>query len=370
MIICSQCGNIIEENLSSCSDCGAEAPIAFGNPLTPVTGNPYSASSPLTTAQNPTFASVQPPPTRTAPDLPAQPQAAPADGGKPIALFAAIGAVGLVVVVVLVYFVAFSFSARKAVLAQVKTGSLVKPQGNSAYDLFLRYRNSDLSKDDIAEITNQVAPLLEKRGEEILQNLRNEQTESEDDWMEAARIYSWLNELRPNKPFEARLYFAQGRIEFLKKNYNGSIKSFGRAVELVAQGDASSAPALNSIARAYLAMKDKGSAMDYYQRATKAEPGWLWPWVNLGALAIDEKIKDYVTAENALRHAIELNNEKASSHYLLGATLEKTNRQGKALCEYRIALNSATNNPTPTVNLDTLRSKISALESSGIQCAD
>ncbi|HXI22514.1 MAG TPA: tetratricopeptide repeat protein, partial [Pyrinomonadaceae bacterium] len=200
---------------------------------------------------------------------------------------------------VVVYFTFFSFSAKKVVLAQVKAGNLVKPQGSSAYDLFLMHKNGDLSKDDFAEITTEAAPLLEKRGNEILQNLKgSEQTESEDEWNESARIYGWLNELRPSKSYEARTYFSQARIEFLKKNYDGAIRIFERAVESAPQGDDSAAPALNSIGRAYLAKRDKRSAKDYFQRATAAEPNWLWPWVNLGALAVDDDIKDYVTAEN------------------------------------------------------------------------
>lgn len=368
MIICSQCGNIIGDKLRFCSDCGAEVPVVTGKPVTPGAGNPYLAAPPFPTIQNPTTAGVQSPPARMAPDITAEPPATSA-AGKPIALFVGGGVVGIVVVFIIVYFIFFSFSAKRVVLAQIKAGNLVKPQGSSAYDLFLKHKNGDLSKDDTAEITSQAAPLLDKRGNEILQNLKgSEQTESEDEWIEAARIYGWMNELRPSKAYEARMYFSQARIEFLKKNYDGAIRIFERAVERAPQGDASAAPSLNSIGRAYLAKKDKRSAKDYFQRATAAEPDWLWPWVNLGALANDDEIKDYVTAENALTHAIQLNYEKASSHFYLGETFEKTYRLCEALSEYRIALNSATNNPTPTVNPGELGRKIKNLESMRLQC--
>jgi hypothetical protein len=368
MIICSQCGNIIGDNLRFCTDCGAEVPVVASKPMSPGAGNPYVAAPLFPTIQSLTAASVQPAPAGVAPDLTAQPPSKSAVG-KPIALLLAAVALGIVGVTVAIYFVFFSFSAKKVVLAQVTAGNLVKPQGSSAYDLFLKHKNGDLSKDDIAEITRQAAPLLEKRGDTILQNLRgSEQIESEDEWVESARIYGWLDELRPSKSYEARVYFSQGRIEFLKKNYDSAIRIFGRAAESAPQGDDSAAPALNSIGRAYLAKRDKRSAKDYYQRATAAEPNWLWPWVNLGALANDDDIRDYVTAENALTHAIQLNYEKASSHNYLGETFEKTDRPCQALSEYRIALNSATNNPTPTVNLDNLKRKISGLESRGSQC--
>src|SRR6185369_5142710 len=130
MIICSQCGNIIRDNLSFCDDCGAEVPVVAGNPAATGTGNPYLTAPTFLPNQMPAVASVQPLPAQAAPDLAEAP--AKSGGGKPVAFFIAGGVLGLAGVLVVIYFTFFSFSAKKVVLAQVKAGNLVKPEVSSA----------------------------------------------------------------------------------------------------------------------------------------------------------------------------------------------------------------------------------------------
>ncbi len=50
------------------------------------------------------------------------------------------GILGLIVASIVVYLVFFSFSAKRAVLDEVRKGNLVKPEGNSAYDLYGKYK--------------------------------------------------------------------------------------------------------------------------------------------------------------------------------------------------------------------------------------
>lgn len=283
---------------------------------------------------------------------------------KPVAMFAAIGALCIIGVLVGAYLLFFSFSAKKAILDEVKKGNLVKPQGNSAYDLFLKYKSGDLKQGDIDEIAREAVSPLEKRGDEIFSSLKNDQNESEDQWLEATRLYSWLGELRPSKIYEARRYFSEGRLAFLRKDLEGALSSYQRSLER----DSSSAITLNAIGRVYYAKRDKGSTREYYRRATAAEPGWLLPWINLGALC--NEMQDYYSAEAALRKAIEIEPQKASPHNSLGYALEKTGRLCEALSEYELALSSATNNPTPSVNVDSLRKKITAINSQGLICGD
>jgi tetratricopeptide (TPR) repeat protein len=277
---------------------------------------------------------------------------------------AGVGGIGLIIVIVAVYFIFFSFSAKKTILAEVEKTNLVKPQGASAYDLYLKYKNLGLTQSDVQEIGAVAVPQLEKRGDEIIRNVKNDQIESEDEWAEAIRVYSWLNELRPSSIYQARAQLSTGRLALLKKDYDGALASLHQSVER----DGASALTLNTIGRVYLAKQDRASAQEYYRRATIAEPGWLLPWINLGAVSND--LKDYSSAETALRQAIQLNYQKASTHNLLGQALENTNRLCEARAEYQLALDSATNNPTPTVNVDSLRRKINALDSKGIECFD
>jgi|GEM_PF-1033817 len=266
------------------------------------------------------------------------------------------------VVVVLVasisiYFLFFSFSAKRAVLDELRRGNLVKPEGSSAYDLYAKYKQKALTTKDREEIGNEVTPSLEKRGDEILNGLKQDQTESEDQWSEATRLYTWLNELRPSNASESRVYFSQASLAFSRKDFNGALSGYQRAAQL----QPNSALTLNRLGRVYVNLKDKGSAREYYRQATVAEPTWLAPWINFGALCLD--LNDPYSAESALRQAITLDSQKASSHNLLGQALEKQTRLCEALQEYSTALDLATKNPTSTVNSDVVRKKVAALES-------
>jgi len=285
---------------------------------------------------------------------------------KPTAIIAALGGVAVIGIAIAIYFAFFSFSAKKAIIDEVRKGNLVKPQGNSAYDLYLKYKNGDLKPGDTEEIAREVVAPMEKRGDEIFANVKKDpQVESEDDWSESIRLYSWLNELRANKVYEGKRYCAEGRLALMKKDYDAAMSSFQRSLEK----DPSSALTLNSIGRVfYLGRKDKTTAQEYYRRSTVAEPTWIAPWVNLGALCIETR--EYATGESALRQAIQLNSQKASPHNLLGQILENEYRLCEAISEYQIALDSATANPTATVNVDTVRRKIASLNSKGFICGD
>jgi eukaryotic-like serine/threonine-protein kinase len=339
-------------------------------------------------AQNHSFGSAQPPaPSGMMPTVvlktpvsgssaPYPDQASPFHGVAPMyapptqagkrtgAIFASIGGLVVIGLAIFIYFAFFSFSAKKTILAEIKKGNLVKPQGNSGYDLFLKYKGSDLKKEDIDEIARTVVSPLEQRGDSILNNLKTEQIESEDEWVEATRIYTWLNELRPNSVYESKIYFSQGSLAFAKKDFNASLTSYQRTAKLQPNWSL----VLNRLGRAYLNLKDKSSAREYYRQATVAEPGWISPWVNLGAICLD--LNDPYSAEPALRQAIGIDSQKASAHNLLGQALEKQTRLCEALDEYSTAVELASNTPTPTVNVDAVRKKITAISSRGITCGE
>ncbi len=291
------------------------------------------------------------------------PQGSTARGAKPLAIVAGAAALVLVAGSIAVYFIFFSFSAKGAILDEVSKGNLVKPQGTSGYDLYLKHKGKDLSDAEKQEVASNAQPKLEQRGDQIFSNLKLDQTESEAEWAEANRIYAWLNEMKPSPTFESRIYFSQASTAFARKDYGGAINDYQRASRLQPNWSL----VLNRLGRCYLNLKDKGSAREYYRQATVAEPGWISPWVNLGAVCLD--LNDPYAAEPALRQAIQIDSQKASAHNLLGQALERQSRLCEALEEYSIALNLATNNPTNTVNTDSVRRKVAAL-SSQLFCGD
>jgi serine/threonine-protein kinase len=277
----------------------------------------------------------------------------PAPNRKPLIIGLSAGAVALIGVLIAVYFL--FFAAKASIMSEIKKGNLVKPEGSSAFDLYQKHKSS-LSSSDVTEISNEVTPKLEARGNEIINNLRQETTnESEAGWAEAIRVYDWLNELRADKMYESRKYFSQARLDFLRKDYNRAIAGFRRASEL----DPSWAMAFNGLARAYLNAKDKYNAKDNYIRATNLDPQWIYPWINLGQLCLD--LGDYAEAENALRQASNLDPQRASIHFLLGQLYEKTGNICAARTEYQTAINNAGNSLNPGFSVEALRRKLERL---------
>jgi Flp pilus assembly protein TadD len=162
---------------------------------------------------------------------------------------------------------------------------------------------------------------------------------------------------------ESRIHFSQASLAFSQKDFNGALTEYQRAAKL----QPNSALTLNRLGRVYVNLKDKGSAREYYRQATVAEPSWLSPWINFGAICLD--MDDPYTAEPALRQAIGIDSQKASAHYLLGQVLEKQTRGCEALEEYSITQDLVSKNPTNTVNSDQLRRRIAALNRT-LVCGD
>ncbi|MGH9839404.1 MAG: protein kinase domain-containing protein [Blastocatellia bacterium] len=277
------------------------------------------------------------------------PAAPAADHKRRFQLAVAGGAVALLVILLAGYFI--FFSAKRNILAELKKGNLVIPEGCCAYDLFLKHGKNNFSSGDLAEIEREAIPALERRADQILTRLKQDANESETEWVEASRLFSWLNDLRPQPAYESRRYFSQARLSFLKNDTQRAIADYRRAIEL----DSSWAMPFNGLARAFLKMKDRASAKEYYQRATAADPQWLYPWINLGVL--NYELNDFYGAEQALRRALELDPQRASAHYFLALTLEKQGRVCEALPELQLALNNAYNNNSPGFNVDGARKK-------------
>jgi serine/threonine protein kinase len=249
-------------------------------------------------------------------------------------------------------------SAKNSILSEIKRGNLVKPEGHSAYDLYFKNKNA-LKDNDKTEIVNEVTSPLERRGDEILAQLKQEANESEAEWAEASRIYAWLHDLRPKPAYEARKYFSQASLSFMKKDYTKALTDYQRAVDL----ESSWSLALNRLGRTYFSLRDKTKCREYYERATRVEPNWIYPWLNLGGLLLDNEVNDPYAAETALQRALQIDPQKASVHYYLGVSYEKMGRCCEAINEYQTAVNNAYNaGKEPGFTLDRVKSKIEALK--------
>jgi tetratricopeptide (TPR) repeat protein/tRNA A-37 threonylcarbamoyl transferase component Bud32 len=276
-------------------------------------------------------------------------EAPAASKGKRMAIAICLAAAAIIAVAVVV-FLNLS-STKKTVLAEIKKGNLVRPQGSSAYDLYSNNK-SGINESDKTEIANEAIPALEKRGEEILSQLRQDANETEQEWDEASRIYSWLNDLKPKPLYEARRYFALGSLVFLKEDYPKALTNYQRSVDL----DSSWALSLNRLGRTYLRLKDKDKARQFYERATAAEPGWINPWINLGYLCWE--LSDYTASETAMQRALEIDPAKASAHYLLGQLFEKRDLWCDAVQHYQQAIDNAYNTSSVGFKVDTAKNRL------------
>jgi eukaryotic-like serine/threonine-protein kinase len=245
-------------------------------------------------------------------------------------------------------------SPKRNILSEIKKGNLVKPEGSSAYDIYLTHA-AKLSANDKAEIANEAIPNLEKRGDEIMAAQKQPAYESEAEMVEGARVYGWLNELRPKAAYESRKLFSEGRLAFSKKDYDRAMTAYRRSVEL----DPSLPLALNGLGRVYVNMNDYYNARQYYTRATQSDPRWISPWMNLGALTLSRK--DYSVAEDSMRHALEIDPQKASAHDLLAQIYEKTDRWCDAVREYKLALDNASNAANSSFNAEATKHRLERL---------
>jgi eukaryotic-like serine/threonine-protein kinase len=293
------------------------------------------------------------------PSMPLITQAAPAAGTRRSTPIIAAAAVALIVGLSAAgYFIFAKASPLQLVLDEIKKNQLVKPEGSSAYDVYLKQRAAGLSAEDKKEISRKVTPALEKRADEIIARLKQDQIEAEADWSEAARAYEWLNELDARASYESRKHFALGRLAFLQKNYSQAIADFQRSIQL----DSSWALPYNSLGRAYLNANknDKTRVKEQYRRATEVEPNWYIPWSNLGALYAE--VNDLPNAESALRRAIAIDGQRAAAHNLLAVVLEKQGRPCDALAEYKLALEIASSSAVaPGFDIDNVNRKIQKL---------
>jgi tetratricopeptide (TPR) repeat protein len=342
---CPECRREDTEGNRFCTFCGT--PLAAASPtpptpsddLPPTVVTPRYSPTPPDIARPPFAASVAPPHNR-----------------KPLLMAVSVSALALVAAAVGGYF--YFFSAQTAILAAVKKGDLVKPAGDSAYDLFVKSKGR-LSDEARKQIAAAAVPKLEGRGGEILTQLKQESHESEEGWAEAVRVYDWLMELRSDKRDEARRHFAQARLDLFKREYARAVTGFRRVLEI----EPSWALAYNSLGKAFYNVPDKGRARDNYVRATEIEPEWITPYLNLGALCTELGRHD--EAEAALRRALALNPEKASAHFLLGQLYEKLRQPCAAVAAYRAALNHAGQAANPGFNVEQLSRKVQKMD-----CAD
>lgn len=263
------------------------------------------------------------------------------------------GAAAVLLIGVAFYFL--FFSPVRQIISKVKQGQIATPAGNSAYDLFL---SSNLSDSDRATLRQEITPLLEANGNEVIRKLVSEgYAPSANDSDNTAKIFAWLDTLTPQNFYRARKHYFQGRAAFDRNDLSSAENELRQSMAL----DAGWAVPVNHLGRLAVKRRDYSSARTWYQRAIALEPTFTAPHSNLCVVEV-ENLRDYVSAAQSCRNYIQLDQSKPAGYYFLGRALEEQGYKCDALREYRTALNkaaSATN--TGGINLDSLNRRVARL---------
>ncbi|MEP7337135.1 MAG: serine/threonine-protein kinase, partial [Acidobacteriota bacterium] len=264
-------------------------------------------------------------------------------------------AVAVVVALAAGYFL--FFNAKRAILAEARKGNLVTPAGKSAYD---RYLESNLSDKDRDEVSQEVRPLLEAKGNEVIRQIVVDgYSPPKDECDNAARIYEWLDKLSKQNSYESRQHYFKGRKAFDSDDFSGAENEIRRAMSL----DQNWALPANHMGRVYFKRKDYTTTQGWYQRAIELDQNWMAPRINLCVLAV-ENLKNYYLGEQVCRGVLQLDQNKASGYYFLGASLEGQDRRCEAVGAYQTAIEKASGSTaSPGFNVDRVRQRLPKLQS-------
>jgi hypothetical protein len=264
------------------------------------------------------------------------------------------GAAALAVLLITLAGYFFFASAKRQIISKVKQGQIVAPAGDSAYDIFLK---SNLSENDLAEIRQEITPILEGKGKEVIKQIAVDgYNPAVADCENTARIYTWLDTLSSQNSYKARKHYFQGRAAFERNDLSGAENEFKQSINF----EQSLAVSVNHMGRVYVRRKDYITARNWYQRAIDLDPKWMVPRINLCVMAI-ENLKDFPLGEQVCRGVLQLDQNKASGYYFLGRAIEGQRRQCDAFREYRTALEKAPSNPNPGFDVDKLNRHLNTL---------
>jgi predicted Zn-dependent protease len=226
------------------------------------------------------------------------------------------------------------------------------PYGDSAYDLF---QKGGLSESDLADLRQEVEPLLQSRGNEVVRQLVSDgYNPSANELNDTAKLYNWLNQLTPGNTHQAREHYFQGRAAYERQDWNSAENEFRQVMRL----EPSWALPVNTLAQVYLRRRDFNTALNCYDEAIRLEPNWIFPRINKCVL-VNENLRNFVQGEQACRDVLQLDSNKASAYYYLGRALEGQNNRCGACEQYRLALEKAAGNNNPGFNVNRLNTIVS-----------
>lgn len=169
----------------------------------------------------------------------------------------------------------------------------------------------------------------------------------------ARAILTGLSAQYPDKPIY--IYWL-GRIDYDQRRYQEAVAKLRKAAQL----DPQSARIQDSLGNALDMQGLSGQALAAFQESVNlnrkiAHPS-PWPPHDLGYLLL--RIEKFKEAEEALRESLRYDPKMAQTHYYLGRTLEKQDRDTEAIEEYKQAVSADTTSPDACYSLAMLYRKL------------
>jgi tetratricopeptide (TPR) repeat protein len=368
---CSRCGSSVGVGLKFCEACGTPVDISHGQAVMP--GAVFGAA----TAVAPTRVIEPDEETRVA----ARPRAlqcgecgAPISQGLTACSVCGVSQVSLQVsrrfqvgliaaaAIVLItvggfaaYYLWFSDAAiEKKLDAAITRGDLVRPEGDSAYDLYNKLKRNGAQDKTLASYRDRLLPALTMQPLKMLENFSvpTNREPSLSEWQEAQKPIAWAIELKPDDgALAAKAKYIEGRIAYLSNKKDEALSLWKRATEL----DKAWALAANAVGVLYNERKEYQTARQFALEAIRRDSNWAVPYNNVGTSYFLEKNDDQ--AESYYRQAIERAANWPRPHVWLGDIAVRRRDYTQAASEYEAALNLAVPGTT-TLDLEDIKKRL------------
>ena len=264
------------------------------------------------------------------------------------------GAVALTAVAIALWVGLFSSEAR--VLRLARGGSLVSPEGSSAYDVYLKMKPGGLSTGSREKMQRNILPILNAEGERFLLKRAEGTSFKESEIRQLTRIYEFAADLNPQDPrMQARRSYAQGMAALIGGKPSLALQSLQTSIRY----DSSWSPAYNQLGKIYVKLNDHYHAKESYQRAVALDPQWVFPQLNLAGIYLHDR--EWDLAEAAYLQTASLDNTLATPWYFLGQVYEAKKQTPQALAAYNKAIQLAATRPSTAFKVDALQRRISRL---------
>jgi tetratricopeptide (TPR) repeat protein len=233
----------------------------------------------------------------------------------------------------------------------------VVPQGDSAFDHFLRLKAGGVSPVTRERLKSEVLPKLSDAGAAFLKKVHDGDELPESEQEQLVRIFEFATDIdsQDDKLLARRAYAVAYRAASRKAD-----KEAFASLREAFQSDSQWALPFRDVARLYVRSGNYQSAMYFYQQTLELEPRWALAALELGTLAFDNK--RLAEAEIAYRRATDADPTLPTPWARLGSLYEVQKKKAEAIGAYERALQLAELRPSSYLTSDEIKRRLESLK--------